>query len=273
MSRLIIPPIAELRQRVRKSEGTYGRIPWVSRRVIHPYVSVYFTTIFLRLQLTGNQVTVLMMLCAAGGASLFFWGGRIGYLSGAGMMLLSWVLDHSDGEVLRFRGESSSLGIYLDRLTHRVSYPLMHLGMGVSLFRTMDEPLYLLFGGLVAYFYQLEVIQSIDKVLIAAEGRAVDRFPLRRLREHISARLRIPDLPLKLLTSGFSYLMESQPFVVLLALATILDRVTHFYIAYGIGVIFNWALVTVLDLTMAFTDRPFADTTNASGDIEKGFLH
>lgn len=252
MSSDSIPAIAELRQRVYKSEQNYGRIPWISKRIIHPHVSIYFTKLFLLLGLSGNQVTLLMMACAFAGAGLFFVGDVKGFLGGAVLMLLSWILDHSDGEVLRFRGESSSVGIYLDRFTHRVSCPLMHLGIAVSLSRQAAEPAYMLFGALVAYFYQLGVAHSLDKTLIDLHHGNIDLNPLRTLRQRITARLPSLGFSLKIIVGVYSQLIQNNSFVVLLSIAVFLDRVQTFYLAYGCIVIFNWVLTTVLDFAVAF---------------------
>ncbi len=247
-----MPPISELRARVQKSEAEHGRIPWISRRVIHPHVSIYVTWILLRIGLSGNQATFLMMLCAVCGASLFFAGGTTAYLTGASLMLFSWVLDHSDGEVLRFRGESSALGIYLDRFTHRVSYPLVHLGLGASLYRQTGGVYWLLIGGVAAYFYQTGVANSLDKESIASQREGVERYPLRALRLRIASHLPMLDWPLKAVLGGFAELFQNKTLMVLVSAAAILGVVPHFYLLYVFLMIFNWLLITFLDLVLCF---------------------
>jgi len=270
MPRQDIPAIAELRQRVDKSEAQYGRSPWISKRVIHPHVSIYLTRLFLLLDWTGNQVTLVMMACAFIGPALFFIGSTHAYVTGALLMLLSWVLDHTDGEVRRFRGEDSNLGVYLDRFTHRVSYPLMHLGMGVSLFRHTGVVSDVCFGAAVAYFYQLGVAHTLDKTVIAIQRGGMDLQPLRTVRQRITARLPWLAWPLKLLLSGYAQLIQNNTFVVLLSFAALTGTVRVFYLAYGSVVIGNWFLNTALDYGVAFRQghQPVPLDGAAMGNLE-----
>ena len=270
MQALHIPGIAELRQRVYKSEALYGKIPWISKRFIHPHVSIYFTSLFLRLGFTGRQVTLVMMACAFIGPGLFFFGGTTAYVAGALLMLLSWVLDHSDGEVRRFRGEDSNLDVYLDRFTHRVSYPLMHIGMGVSLWRYTDAPGYFVFGATVAYFYQLGVAHALDKTLMAHERGGVHGNPLGTVRQRLTARLPSLSLPLKYVVGGYSQLIQNNTFVVLLSIAALLGYVREFYLSYGTILIGNWMLSMLLDFSVTFRqdERAGEPTDSTRGDLD-----
>lgn len=200
--------------------------------------------------LKGNQVTFFMLVCALVGAGLFFVGGAIGYVGGAALMLLSWILDHCDGEVLRFRGESSNRGIYLDRFTHRVSYPLVHLGIGTSLYRQTGGAYWLLFAGVVAYVIQVGTANSLDKALIELKRGGVELFPFRALRLRITARLPRMEWPLKLALGGYAEIFENNTLMILMAAAALVGVVPKFYFVYGSLVIFNWLLVTLLDFAI-----------------------
>ena len=247
MSTARIPPISELRARVHKSETEYGKIPWISRTVIHPHLSIYISSVLLRIGLTGLQVTFLMTVCAILGASLFFVGGLKGYVGGALMMLFSWILDHCDGEVRRFRGEDLNLGVYLDRFTHRVSYPLVHLGIGTSLFWLTGGAYWLLTGAVAAY-----VSNSLDKEYIETKRGGVELYPLRALRLRISSRLPKLDWPLKLAFGGYAQLFQNKILMILIIGAAALDVVPQFYLLYTSLVIFNWLLITLLDFAICF---------------------
>lgn len=247
-----IPDIETLRQRVHRDETKYGKIVWISKVCILPHVAIHFTRLFLRLGCTGDQVTLLMTLCAFIGPSLFLFGTAEAYTIGALLMLLSWVLDHSDGQVRRFRGEDCNLAIYLDRCTHRVSYPLQHIAMGISLYHQTGVASYLLFGGLVAYFYQLVVVQSLDKQLIQLQRDGIDPDPLRTVQLRLSTRFPQLKWPLRVLVLGYSQLIQNTTFVLLLIAAASLGYVAPFYMGYGTLIIFNWALRTLLDYTVVF---------------------
>lgn len=249
MKQTTIPPIPELRRLVAKPLTPSEKMPWISRKVIHPHVSIYLTSLLLRLGFNGNQATGLMLCCAIGGALLFFAGGMEGYLGGAALMLLSWILDHSDGDVLRFRGESSNLGIYMDRFTHRVSYPLVYLGIGTSLYRQTGQAWLLLFAGLVAYCYQVGVANSLDRKLIEMERGNVELYPLRGLRLRLAAIFPGLGRPLRLAIGAYAQLFQNNTLMVLISAAAILRLVQPFYLVYGALLIFNWLLITVLDFS------------------------
>lgn len=170
-------------------------------------------------------------------------------------MLFSWILDHSDGQVRRFRGEDSIVSIYLDRFTHRVSYPLQHLGMGFSLYQTTGMAGDLLFGGVVAYCYQLVVVHMLDKQLIQLQRGHVDPDPLRTVRLRLTAWRPALEWPLKLLVGGYSQLIQNPTFVTLLIVAALCRVVRAYYLAYGAVVIFNWLLRVLLDYAVVFPWR------------------
>ncbi|ETX01848.1 MAG: hypothetical protein ETSY1_05825 [Candidatus Entotheonella factor] len=250
-----IPTLSGLKDIVRNDVAKSGKVPWISQFVIIPHVAVYFTKLFLHLRWCGDHVTLLMTACAFLGPICLFIGGTRGYVIGACLMLLSWVLDHTDGQVRRYRGEDSMLSIYLDRFTHRVSYPLQHLGMGVSLYHASGVASDLLFGGVVAYVYQLVVVQTLDKHILQLERGHVDPDPLRTLRLRLTNRVPILEWPLKLLVGGYSQLIQNPTFVTLLIVAALFDMVRPYYLAYGIVIMFNWLLRTLLDYTMVFPWR------------------
>ncbi len=250
-----IPTISGLKTLVRNDTAKSGKIPWISKFVIIPHVAVYFTKVFLHLRWCGDHVTLLMTACAFLGPICFFLGSAGGYVGGACLMLLSWILDHTDGQVRRYRGEDSIFSIYLDRFTHRVSYPLQHMAMGASLYHTSEIASDLLFGGVVAYAYQLVVVHSLDKQLIQLERGHVDPDPLRTLRLRLTAWMPPLSWPLKLLVGGYSQLIQNPTFVILLIVAVLFDIVRPYYLAYGTVIIFNWLLRTLLDYTIVFPWR------------------
>jgi phosphatidylglycerophosphate synthase len=143
-----VPAVAELRRICQKDESVYGAVPPISKHLIHPYVSIYLTRMFLLLGVHGDTVTLLMALAGIAGAFCFLGQGAVWRLAGCLLLIASWILDHSDGEVLRYQGRSSAYGILLDRLTHVIEHPAMHFCLGWSL--GAADPLWRLLGSLNA---------------------------------------------------------------------------------------------------------------------------
>ena len=122
------PSLKNLKQVVRKSNEPE---PY-ARYVIRP-ISIYFTWIFVRTPLTANQVTVLQEVIGVTGAVLLGFG-RVEYaLVGAFLLQLGYVLDCTDGEVARWKGQQSINGVFLDLIGHAIIIPgyMFTLGFGV----------------------------------------------------------------------------------------------------------------------------------------------
>lgn len=139
-----VPGIAELRQICRKD----GYIPRISRCFIHPYVSIRLTRIFLICGMDGDVITAGMGLVGVSGALLLLSQRPAFRIAGCMLLLLSWILDHVDGEVLRYQQKSSAYGILLDRFSHIFEHPLTHFCLGWSLAR--EHPAFMTFGALNA---------------------------------------------------------------------------------------------------------------------------
>jgi phosphatidylglycerophosphate synthase len=94
-------------------------------------ISPYLTRLLVRAGLSANAVTVLMIVSgAASGFALLIpglWGAVLAVL----LTQLQMLWDASDGEVARWRGTSSPLGIFLDRVGHYLTESLIPIGLGV----------------------------------------------------------------------------------------------------------------------------------------------
>ncbi|KAB2351577.1 CDP-alcohol phosphatidyltransferase family protein [Actinomadura rudentiformis] len=109
---------------------------WAGRLYMRT-LSPYFAWIFLRLGLSPNQLTYLMMLSgivagfvvslpATGTAAL--WTA----LGGALLIQIYLLLDCVDGEVARYLRQTSVAGVYLDRIGHYLSEVSLLIGLGFA---------------------------------------------------------------------------------------------------------------------------------------------
>jgi phosphatidylglycerophosphate synthase len=94
-------------------------------------ISPYLTRVLLRAGLSANAVTALMIVTgSASGFALLLpglWGAALAVL----LTQLQMLWDACDGEVARWRGTSSPLGVFLDRVGHYLTEALIPLGLGV----------------------------------------------------------------------------------------------------------------------------------------------
>jgi phosphatidylglycerophosphate synthase len=96
-------------------------------RAISPYLSLPL----VRLGLSANAVTVLMILSGWAAAASLLISGLLGVLLAVLLGQLQMLLDCCDGEVARWRGTSSPLGVFLDKVGHYSTEALIPLALGV----------------------------------------------------------------------------------------------------------------------------------------------
>ena len=94
-------------------------------------ISPYLTRVLIRAGLSANAVTAFMIVSgSASGFALLvpgLWGAVLAVL----LTQLQMLWDASDGEVARWRGTSSPLGVFLDRVGHYATESLIPIGLGV----------------------------------------------------------------------------------------------------------------------------------------------
>jgi hypothetical protein len=126
------PTIAELRA-VCQPPAIRGRRTaehWVGdlyQRRISPYV----TRVLVRLGLSANAVTWLMILTGWSSGLVLLIPGPAGGLLCPVLTQLQMLWDASDGEVARWRGTSSPFGVFLDKVGHYTTEALIPLLLGV----------------------------------------------------------------------------------------------------------------------------------------------
>jgi phosphatidylglycerophosphate synthase len=94
-------------------------------------ISPYLTRLLLPTRITPNGVTALMILCGAGAAAALAWAGLPGAVLAAALAQAQMLLDCSDGELARWRGDFSAAGVFLDKVGHYVAEGLLPLALGI----------------------------------------------------------------------------------------------------------------------------------------------
>ncbi len=165
-----LPSIDELRAKAhppglldrRSGEHWAGRL--YMRRI-----SLFATRLFLALRVTPNQLTGLMTVTGIGAGFALLWPGLPGAVLAAVLVQLYLLLDCSDGELARWTGQTSTTGIYLDRVGHYFCEAALLVGLG---FRAS--------GGEPTGYAVLGLAAALGAVLIKAETDLVDVARTRR---------------------------------------------------------------------------------------------
>jgi phosphatidylglycerophosphate synthase len=94
-------------------------------------ISPYATRLLLRAGLSANGVTWLMIPSGLAAAAALSFPGLLGAIGCVVFIQLQFLFDCADGEVARWRGESSATGVYLDRIAHHVTDAALAAALGV----------------------------------------------------------------------------------------------------------------------------------------------
>ena len=119
----------------------------MARRITRP-AALRITWVVAPWGISANTATLSAWACAVAAAAALGWGTLWGWIVGAGLLQLWYLLDHVDGQLARLRGTASLDGTQLDYLMHHTVNLLVPLGVGFGLFVSRSEPLWML-GGLV----------------------------------------------------------------------------------------------------------------------------
>jgi phosphatidylglycerophosphate synthase len=126
------PSIAELRA-VTQPESIFARNSgehWAGRLYMRR-LSPYLTRLVLRTPLTPNGVTWIMILTGVAAAAVLTLPGILPAVVVVVLLQAQILLDCSDGELARWTGRKSPLGIYLDRVGHYLTEAALPIGLGI----------------------------------------------------------------------------------------------------------------------------------------------
>ncbi|MBT5021849.1 CDP-alcohol phosphatidyltransferase family protein [Candidatus Woesearchaeota archaeon] len=130
-----------------------------------------FTWLFLNMNMTPNQVSVIMVLLSLVAAVLGFIPTKTCILLAIGSHILSMIIDHSDGMVATITKQFSKVGGYLDHLHHVIEITTVFLGVGVYTYFFEKNILFLYLGifttiGLLALIYLRDMFLFVTETSI-----------------------------------------------------------------------------------------------------------
>ena len=114
--------------------------------------SIYLTALFVKLRFSPNLVSLLSIISAVGGAVLLMFGSYQFLIIGSAMMVFSYLLDRSDGELARYTGKLTIYGCYLEILNSNILYGSLFVGLSVGVYRYLGDITMLWFGISAVFF-------------------------------------------------------------------------------------------------------------------------
>ncbi|HTW21852.1 MAG TPA: CDP-alcohol phosphatidyltransferase family protein [Mycobacteriales bacterium] len=126
------PSIAELRA-VAQPPSTVGRVSgehWAGR-LYQRHLSIYLTRALVPTRVSANAVTWSLVVLGIGSAVVLtiphLWSAVVAFL----LIQVQGTVDCVDGELARWRGQHSPVGIYVDRVAHYVTDGALAVAVGV----------------------------------------------------------------------------------------------------------------------------------------------
>ena len=144
----MVESIAELRRICQSIDKKKGKLPLSV--VFARKFSIYFTKLLLYTKITANQVTLLCIIIGVLGALVIAVGSPLMIFVGALLLELFYIFDHVDGEVARYRGTSSTTGVYLDFIGHYIVHPAMFVCLAYGSYSASSAGFLFIFGYLSA---------------------------------------------------------------------------------------------------------------------------
>lgn len=165
------PSVAELRPVVHPA-GLKDRRSgehWAGRIYMRE-VSLRITRHLVDARITPNQLTYLMIVAGGLAGAALLVPGLAGAVLAAALIQLYLLLDCVDGELARWRKQTSITGVYLDRVGHYLAEAMLLVGAGL---RAAD-----LFGGGAGgdawEWAFIGTVAALGAILIKAETDLVD---------------------------------------------------------------------------------------------------
>ncbi|MEU1039215.1 DUF5941 domain-containing protein [Streptomyces sp. NPDC005551] len=133
---------------VRLRTAVKSRDGFFTTHFISPY-SRYIARWCARRGLTPNQVTTASLLTALIAAGCAATGSRTGFVAAGVLLLLSFVLDCTDGQLARYSLQYSTLGAWLDATFDRAKEYAYYAGLALGAARGGDDVWALALGAMV----------------------------------------------------------------------------------------------------------------------------
>ncbi|MET7904885.1 DUF5941 domain-containing protein [Streptomyces sp. NPDC005355] len=135
-------------ERVRLRSAVKSRDGFFTTFCISPY-SRYIARWCARRGLTPNQVTTASLLTAIVAAACAATGTRPGFISAGVLLIASFVLDCTDGQLARYSLQYSTLGAWLDATFDRAKEYAYYAGLALGAARGGDDVWALALGAMV----------------------------------------------------------------------------------------------------------------------------
>jgi hypothetical protein len=160
---------------------THPTVPWLAALIYDPlsirvvWVIANFTNII------PNQITCVSFLIGLASAWCFLQGAYYYLIPGALLIVVSFILDWSDGKLARIKKLESKFGKYLDAILDQTRTFLTVLGLAYGQYSLTGDSSLFFFGMLYIFLYLLHWISDYEFYIIQ------NKFPKKETDPNITS--------------------------------------------------------------------------------------
>ncbi|MFJ3444361.1 DUF5941 domain-containing protein [Streptomyces sp. NPDC086081] len=171
---------------VRLKSAVKARDGFFTTFCISPY-SRYIARWCARRGLTPNQVTTASLLTALIAAACAATGTRGGFVAAGVLLIASFVLDCTDGQLARYSLQYSTLGAWLDATFDRAKEYAYYAGLALGAARGGDDVWALALGAMVLQTCRHVVDFSFNEAHVAGTDATVNTSPTAALSDRLDS--------------------------------------------------------------------------------------
>lgn len=171
---------------VRLKSAVKARDGFVTTHFISPY-SRYIARWCARRGLTPNQVTTASLLTALIAAGCAATGTRAGFVAAGVLLIASFVLDCTDGQLARYSLQYSTLGAWLDATFDRAKEYAYYAGLALGAARGGDDVWTLALGAMILQTCRHVVDFSFNEANVDSTAAAANTSPTAALSDRLDS--------------------------------------------------------------------------------------
>ncbi|MFG2717825.1 DUF5941 domain-containing protein [Streptomyces sp. NPDC048416] len=171
---------------VRLRNAVKSRDGFFTTHFISPY-SRYLARWCARRQLTPNQVTTASLITALIAAGCAATGTRGGYIAAGALLILSFVLDCTDGQLARYSLQYSTMGAWLDATFDRAKEYAYYAGLALGAARGGDDVWALALGAMVLQTCRHVVDFSYNEAHVVGTDATTNTSPTAALSDRLDS--------------------------------------------------------------------------------------
>lgn len=133
------------------------------------FISKYITWVLVKTSITANFITIFGFVIGFLGLILIALGNSFFILIGFIFLYIYYLSDEIDGEIARYKKQTSLRGIYYDEVGHLIFLSCFFTSFGYNIYRSNSEFLYIILGFFASFF--ILGIRTIRKIAIIASTK------------------------------------------------------------------------------------------------------